>query len=153
MSENADDNAINNYYEKSRDFVRLTTSYQYIFEVTKCCGYGEWVSVFKDRSLSHLYENIKSQFYNIKPSDLCVLNEKGNRLIVPNDSTIAIRDFIRQNQDFFRPIYPVPAYIIYRIYYDDGCCHLNTHRISDAASMMQSEICGECVLHNTKPHV
>jgi hypothetical protein len=118
---------LSRYYEKNADFVRLTTSYQYIFEVTKCCGYGEWVSVFKDRSLSHLYENIKSQFGGLKPRELCVLNESGDRLLVPEDETITIKSFVLQNPAFFRPIYPVPAFVIYRIYYDEGCCHLEQH--------------------------
>jgi len=116
------------YNEKKDDYLRLITSYQYIFEVTKCCGYGEWVSVYKDLPLNQLYENIKNQFGGFyKPNNLCVLDNNLNKLHIPQDETMTLRTFILNNPSFFRPIYPLPAYVIYRIFIDDGCCHKALH--------------------------
>lgn len=118
-----DDDALilNKYIEKRDDFFRLTTNYQYIFEVTKCCGYGEWVTVHKDAPLSRLYENIQRQISGLKTLNLYAVDENGARLDIHCDWDCTVRKLITPNSSFFRPIYPLPASAIYRIYYDQEC--------------------------------
>jgi len=110
------------YYEKKNDFLRLNSEYKYIFEVTKCCGYGEWVTVYKDQSTSHLYDNVQYQFPSSRSSDLYIVNNNGEKLIIPCDGLTSIRTFILNNNSFFIPIYPIPSSVIYKIYYDGCCC-------------------------------
>jgi hypothetical protein len=43
------------------------------------------------------------------------------------------------NSAFFTPVYPLPAVVVYKIYYDDGCCHLEQHR---------QDFCGQCILEH-----
>lgn len=92
---------------------------QYVFEVTKCCGYFVWTSVFKSFSLQQLYHNIKAQFEITDETELiklCVVNNMTNeKRIVPNDNTI-IKEFIMKNADFFHPVYKYPAKIVYKVH-------------------------------------
>jgi len=120
-----DANLLDKYIEKREDFFRLTTNYQYIFEVTKCCGYGEWVTVHKDAPLSRLYENIQSQFWCLKPESLYVVDETDTKMAIPCHEECSFRKLITENSGFFRPIYPLPATAIYRVYYDQECSCAN----------------------------
>ena len=113
---------LNKYIEKKDDFFRLTTNSQYIFELTKCCGYGEWITVHKDAPLSRLYENINRQFGSLKALSLYAVDVNGAKLEIPCDWDCSVRKLITAHSAFFRPIYPLPAYTIYRIYYDQECC-------------------------------
>lgn len=111
---------IKKYSKNKSDFFDLTTNYQYIFEVTKCCGYGEWTTVYKDAPLSRLYENIYLQFGGLKPDKLFVVSESGERLDILCDGECSVRKLISDNSLFFRPIYPLPYCAVYRVYCD-GC--------------------------------
>ena len=117
----ANDVSMKKYNKKRDDFFRLTTNYQYIFEVTKCCGYGEWVTVHKDAPLSRLYENIQRQISGLKTLNLYAIDENGGRFEIPCDWDCCVRKLITSNSSVFRPIYPLPATAIYRIYYLQEC--------------------------------
>jgi hypothetical protein len=146
---------ISSYDNKKLDYFRLITEYQYIFEITKCCGYGEWVNVYKKSQINKIFENIQNQF-GYRPDKLFVIDNDLNKLEIPDDNSISLRSFIANNYKFFRPIYPYPANIIYRIYIDDGCCHKATHIVSNESNHESNDenkkvLCGDCncVLHPT----
>uniref|UniRef100_A0A6C0HCQ0 Uncharacterized protein n=1 Tax=viral metagenome TaxID=1070528 RepID=A0A6C0HCQ0_9ZZZZ len=120
-----EDELLTQYYERRDDFFRLTSNSHYIFEVTKCCGYSEWVSVYKDAPLSRIYENINWQFSGLKPENLYVSNESGEKMDILCDDSRSIRKLVSENSVFFRPIYPMPCSVVYRIYWDKGCCCKN----------------------------
>jgi len=143
--DNNSDNSLEQYYSRRDDFLRLLTqNSQFIFEVTKCCGYGEWVSVFKDQPIVQLYNNIENQFAGLRPKELCAIDISGNKLLVPETSNLTLRLLIKNNPSFFKPIYPLPAYVIYRIYIDEGCCHKGKHDNIP----MDNNYCGNCIVHN-----
>ena len=100
---------------------------KYLFEITKCCGFSEIVSIYKDVStLKDLYKSVISQFCHNTLIELYVENIlTGERVIIPNDDNI-LRDFVNNNQDYFKPLYPLPASVVYRIYFDDGHVHIHT---------------------------
>lgn len=129
------------YYEKRDSYIRISigSNTQYIFEVTKCCGYSEWVTVYKYMSLSQLYDNIKNQFGGIKPKQLCILDQNDNKIVLPESTEIGVRDFILNNANHFRPIYPMPASVVYRVYYDDGCCHMIEHLSDSSLNEMNND--------------
>jgi hypothetical protein len=133
------------YYEKRDSYIRISigSNTQYIFEVTKCCGYSEWVTVYKHMPLSQLYDNIKNQFGGIKPKQLCILDQSGNKIVLPESTEIGVRDFILNNANHFRPIYPMPASVVYRVYYDDGCCHMIEHLSDNSKNEMKNEMNNE----------
>jgi hypothetical protein len=130
--------------KKNQNFDSIT-NYQYIFEITKCCGYSEWITVYKDQMLSQLYENIKIQFYQLNPINIYAIKENGDKLSIPNDSHITFRNLVVNNYDFFKPLYPFPAKIIYKIYFEDGCCHKSIHDdVSKNSSIVDST---RCIIH------
>jgi len=114
------------YNMNNKKYILDLFEMQYVFEVTKCCNYFVWISVFKSFSLKHLYENVKAHFeITSKPEEikLIVINNINNeKLVLPNDDTL-IKEFIKQNADFFCPLYLFPAKIIYKIHLDYGYCH------------------------------
>ena len=117
------------YEKKKDDFLRLTTNYQFVFEITKCCGYGEWVSVFKNNPLDSIYDNVGKQFTSSYVYKLFVLNNNGDKLVIPRDGTETINNFILKNRSFFTPIYPLPTHVIYRLFLEETECH-HTHETS-----------------------
>jgi len=133
------------YDEKLTSFWRSTASYQYIFEVTKCCGYGEWITVSKDESLSRLYDNVTYKMDGLKPKGLYAYSlDNGDCLVIPDDKDVTCRTFLQKNVEHFRPIYPLPSMVVYKIYYDDGYCHKER-----SSSLCEENSCmiDNCILH------
>ena len=117
---------LNKYNEKRDDYFRLLTYSTYVFEITKCCGYSEWVAVYKDAPLSRLCENISWQFGGLKADKLYVMSENGEKLDILCDEECSVRKLVSDNSLFFRAIYPLPSSVIYRIYWKAGCsCNEN----------------------------
>jgi len=106
---------------KQNEFMRIHYEYHYIFEIEKCCGYTEWISVYKKDTLEQLYHNLNIQFSNTN-NKLFMMDKNLNKVFIEN-TNIIIFDFIRNNPLFFTPIYPIPNWIIYKLYLEDGICH------------------------------
>ena len=47
-------------------------------------------------------------------------------LDIPNIKDKKIREFILENPAFFKPVYPIPMAIVYKIYFNSGCNHCCT---------------------------
>ena len=113
---------------KLKQYVDTIQNYKFIFEVTKLCGYGEFITVFKNQSLLDLYSTIFYQFDNREIKELFFINDNtGEKIKVPISSTTRINDFISGHNVGpnlnIKPIYPVPCKIVYRLYFDDGHVH------------------------------
>jgi hypothetical protein len=91
----------------------------YMFDVNKCCGYSEIVPTFKNSTCADLYRNIECQF-DIKPENkikVYATDSSNNAMVIQNDTT-PIRNIILENQIFFRPIYPLPTSVVYKLTYE-----------------------------------
>ena len=113
---------------KLKQYVDSLQNYHFIFEVTKLCGYGEFMTVFKNQSLLDLYSTISYQFDNRDIKELFFVNDlTGQKIMVPISSNIRIKDFISGfnigGNLAIKPIYPLPNKIVYRLYFDDGHVH------------------------------
>jgi len=117
---------VNIFENKKQTFLNVMYEYQYVFEIKKCCGYTEWITVYKDHTLEQLYKNVFIQFktYNENIIRLFLMNQNNEKIELEN-SNISLRDYIRNNPELFQPIYPIPCWIVYQIYLDDGSCHLD----------------------------
>lgn len=114
------------YNEKIQYYFQTITKSKYLFEITKCCNYSEIVSVYKEQSsLRELYQTVLGQFHHNSLLELSVIKNDTDKLIIPNDENILLREFINTNSSFFIPIYPLPASVVYRIIFDDG--HVHSH--------------------------
>ena len=113
-----------NFHEKKERYLNLMYEYQYIFEIKKCCEYTEWITVYKNMTINDLYNNLYTQFHspNNNKLFLYIMNENGEKKLLKRSNEV-LREYIRTNPNFFKPIYPLPDWIVYPLYLDDGNCH------------------------------
>lgn len=104
-------------------YLENITNDRLIIEFTKCCGHSQFNTYSNKYTLAEFYQNVYYEWMTSK-LDLYVLDNSGQRLDIPKFvNSITLRDFIANNRTFFKPIYPVPAKVVYRIYLDDGHTH------------------------------
>jgi hypothetical protein len=96
-------------------------SHHYIFEVTKCCGYFEWIIIPKNYNCTDLYRYIR-EIYTTPNIKLYALDPFGNKLEIV-ESMCVIKSLLFANGTFFKPIYDLPNQVVYKLYLDDGHCH------------------------------
>ena len=108
------------YSDLYNKFLGSLKERNYFFEVMKCCGYSEIVSCTKEDSLKRLYETIQTIFraQNIK----LYVSYKGVNVWIP-DADIKISDYLRQMEQ--KAEYPLPCNVVYKIFLDDGHCHID----------------------------
>ena len=111
---------MNNYKTNFKNYIKRISNSHYIFELTKCCGYGEFMVICKDLTLADLYMHAVLEFC-LPIEELYI--EGREKLIIPNTETITIRQFILDNPTLFKPIYPIDAKVVYKLWYNDGYPH------------------------------
>ena len=118
-------NNITIFNDKFRVFQNNIKNSSYIIEVTKTCGYSDFILMYKDNSLLDLYKNISLHFVCKDIKQLYILNvETNTKINIPITEKITIRQYITENNNTtLKPIYPMPCNIVYRIYFDDGHHH------------------------------
>jgi hypothetical protein len=104
---------------------------QYIFEVTKLCGHGQFLTMFKKQTLIDLYKIISLHYECKDIKKLFFINNCTNeKIYIPITAEITIRDFLFSHNSgtvqIIKPVYPMPCKIVYRVYFDDGHTHGNT---------------------------
>jgi hypothetical protein len=120
---------IDDYNLKFEQFCNSIPNNKYMFEISKLCGYGEFITIFKKQPLLDLYNTISLQF-NREIIEIFFLNSITNEKIkIPITTNMTIQDFIStlnsEPELIIKPIYPVPCKVVYKIYYDDGHTHGN----------------------------
>lgn len=111
------------YKQLETRFFQTFSEKNYFFEISKCCGYSELVNVAKEGTLQMLYDNVSSIFG--KNCKLYIIRES-ERLWIPSSNDI-IKEYLRETPQL-KPEYPLPANIVYKIYIDDGSCHINHYQ-------------------------
>ena len=123
--------SLETYYHRLHVFQTFNTNNKVFIEVEKCCGYGEFVCVFKKDTLVEV-SNMISKTFDYQVKRLYIKDQNGNVLDFPLTSEETLRDFIGRNALFFRPVYPIPAIVVYKIYYEDDlkhdCCNNNNNK-------------------------
>jgi hypothetical protein len=120
----------NLYQNKLSKFINQIGNTQFIIELQKCCGYSEFIIIYKEQTLADLYKIISCHtscpISNIR--GLFVLSNcvNGERIHIPPSNNITINTFIRENVNNHTivPVYPLPDKVVYRIIFDDGHSHL-----------------------------
>jgi hypothetical protein len=116
-------NINNSFEQKMNHFTKHLDNSRYIIEISKFCGYSEFVLVYKEQSLIDLYKIVS---YHFQCDDIKGLYLSDNKTLrIPITQKINIRDFIIKNQENIRPIYPLPYPVVYKFYIDDG--HICPH--------------------------
>jgi hypothetical protein len=119
-------------------FIDNVRSNCYMFEVGKCCGYNEIVPIFKNATCKDLYRNVMYQF-QLDPSKqfrIYAISTDNKKVYVQNDDK-SIREFIFENNKYFKPLYSVPTIVVYKLIFneksdnsDNFCCN-KIHIISN----------------------
>jgi hypothetical protein len=120
------------YEDQMNKLIKNLPNNYFICEVTKCCNYSTFVLVEKNSSLLDLYSAISTHF---ECRDIKRVFVKHNNTLeemnIPITCNLSLKTFIIENQHFFKPIYPVPYHVVYRIYLDDGHVHINETNNAD----------------------
>ena len=117
------------YTGKMLEYTSSIPNNKYIFEITKLCGYSEFIFINKDESVLDLYKAISHQFECRDIKSLFLANGV-NRYSIPLTNILSLRKFITDAQkdgnlrQFIIPVYQLPAPVVYRIYFDDGHVHI-----------------------------
>ena len=118
----------NLFQDKLSQFIKQIGNTQYIIELQKCCGYSEFLLVYKEQSLADLHNIVAChtmcRLENIRA--LFVLSSEGEKIHIPPSNNITVNTFIRENTNnrAILPVYPLPSKVVYRIIFDDGHRHL-----------------------------
>jgi hypothetical protein len=134
---------INNYKSKIDEYINHIPNAHYILEITKCCNYSEFMVIHKDVTLCDLYKSVSIGF-QLPVNRLYVIhsNSPSTKMLIPNNANVTLRNLITSNSFYFKPVYPIEAKVVYKIYYDDGHCH------SDHADKSDSDmVIDNCIIH------
>jgi hypothetical protein len=125
-----------NYKKKFDEFIKCIPDNMYVFELTKLCGYGEFLLVYKDAPINDIYKSVSYKFGNSDIKFLFFMNaETKQQYQLPNTNIFTVRELIAKFQNnhetkcLVKPIYDnIDSLVIYRLYYDDGhahdCCNI-----------------------------
>lgn len=97
----------------------------YIFQLTKTCGYSEWVVIHKKATCAELFQYIRRLLQTAK-IELFAKDKFGNKFVV-QESDYVLYNMLITNYSFFIPIYPIPSPVVYTLYIDDGHEHSHEH--------------------------
>lgn len=114
-----------NYHDKFNEYIHNMHNIMFIFEVTKCCGYSTFITIYKNQTLLDLYSNIISHFGIIEIKELYFMSSEQERINVPI-SKQTITEFIRTNVICnpikLVPVYALPIPTVYKLFMNDGRC-------------------------------
>ena len=146
----------NDFNKKFNEFNKELPGRMYIFEITKFCGYSTFIYMYKDETITDLYNRVShhlsckdikglyidNHLYkyiddakknelsnNNSSSNACCCSKKRDWCIpISVSSVTTIKEFVFNNTAReprnLEPIYPLPSPVVYRIYLDDGHCHV-----------------------------
>jgi hypothetical protein len=112
----------NDYSSKFASMIMRIPNTMYIFEVTKNCGYSEFVLVYKDFSIADLIKTVSIQFQDSTINSLCYKNpETDERRTISSTDSGTIREMITQFQNDetinLKPVYQnMEFFVVYRLY-------------------------------------
>jgi hypothetical protein len=121
----------NAFQDKLDEHIRNMTTSMFTFEVTKCCGYSTFITIYKEKTLLNLYEQIMDHFEILEIKELFFYAPSGERIRIPiSKQTVYqfVQTCITGNSIKLEPIYALPRPVVYRLYLDDGICgHAHNH--------------------------
>jgi len=142
--------SIDEFNQNEKKYLNVLYEYQYIFELYKCCGYKEWITVYKKMTINDLYANLYRQLCAKEdrqpPLRLFLLDSSGVgsvKKIELERNNMPIYDYILANPTYFKPIYPMPCRIVYCLHFDDGCCHSDHSYVENKLHKQP------CIIHTT----
>ena len=100
------------YSTKFATMIMQIPETMYIFEVTKPCGYGEFVLIYKDMLVSEMIKVVATQFQDPSIQTLVFAN---NHVVSIQDEPITVRQLIQPMQ--LTTAYPgMEKFVVYRVF-------------------------------------
>jgi hypothetical protein len=127
--DNNEKDVLTPFEKQMQHFTTSIPNSRFIIEVSKFCGYSEFVLIFKNQSLLDLYKIISLQFECNDIKGLYLTNSTAYK--VPVTDNIRIRDFISKSSEFLKPVYAMPHPVVYKLFLDDGHCCIDTVKLGD----------------------
>jgi len=119
------------YQEKLEEYLVSVHNLMYTFEITKCCGYSSFITIYKDEPLSNLYSKVSYHFGDAEIAELYFINSNKEKITVPlcNKPIFKwVKDNVTCRPPLFTPLYSLPNPVVYRLFMDDGYhCQHGTH--------------------------
>ena len=75
--------SINKFNDKFTIYCDKMKKNMYIFEITKCCGYSELISVYKNETLFDFFSKISHHFGDIEIKDLFFYTLQADYIKIP----------------------------------------------------------------------
>jgi len=110
-----------NFEKGKMQYFDTLHQHHYIFELTKTCGYSEWVVIHKKATCRELISNIK-RLLETEKFELYVKDKFNNKFVL-QESDYVLYNMLITNYSFFLPVYPIPYPVVYTIFIDDGHVH------------------------------
>ena len=129
IEKNNQNKLISPYEAKMNHFVGSITNSRFIIEVSKFCGYSEFVLIFKNQTLLDLHKIISLQFECNEIKGLYLTNNTAYK--VPITENIRIRDFFAKSAEILKPVYEMPYPVVYKLFLDDGHCCIDTVKLGE----------------------
>ena len=131
-----DYNNNNNYDTKFEELNRTLFSNMVMFELTKCCGYGSFMPVYKSSSLLELYSTVMHHLSLSRIDELYIVSNLNNEKIqIPmmEEKTVGeyVRECVGNSPSIITPIYSLPRPVVYKLYVDDGHTHSHFDNINN----------------------
>jgi hypothetical protein len=113
------------YQEKMDTFIKKIPDNMHIFEITKSCDHSNFVMVYKNSSLMDLYKSAQKCCQLNENIELYIVGEprrnssiKSMTTFIPNTDKVSIQELIDtiQTTQIIKPLYELPAPVVYRIY-------------------------------------
>ena len=110
------------YIDNMNTLVILINNNKYLFEMTKCCGYGFILPIYKMHTLNEFYHIMDLELSHLTITRIYLENLNGEQIEFPRNE-MTMYDFINENNAWFTPIYPLPSKVVYKVFFDDGHHH------------------------------
>jgi hypothetical protein len=111
------------YDEYLQNYILSIDNTFILFKINKCCQYSQFLPVYRTGTLADLHKSVYHHFGFSIP-EIYVWKEETNKgaekIILPNDANILVRDFIKEHSSSFKPVFPLPAKVVYNIYFGGG---------------------------------
>jgi hypothetical protein len=120
---------VSSYQEKINHFISSIPNSRYIIEISKFCGYSEFILIYKDQTLIELYKIVSLHFVCNDIKGLYLTNNCQYK--IPMSEHITLRDYIISNGNIIRPTYSLPEPVVYKFFLDDGHCCIDEVKLGD----------------------
>ena len=87
------------YEQKLDEYMRMVPTYMYVFKVTKSCGYGAFIMVYKDAPIADIHRFVSYEMSESPSRRLYFMNpETREEYDVPNTGQFTVRELIAKFQ-------------------------------------------------------